>query len=236
MSMDSPKVDDQDRSSPTLFSSVPNIIRPKLSTELQGLIDAFAERAVRLRDVLEVMQGRGYNMLLVLLAFPFCTPIPMPGVSTPFGLIIALVGLRLALGQKPWLPVSLLEKRLPDGFFPRLLSATRRLIIWLECFLKPRLTRIMRWRLTRQSIGMMIGVSGLLLLLPLPIPFSNLLPAMTVVLLASALIEDDGFIAVLGACFFLLTLTFFAGIGWGGAEGMDWLKDRFDEPEELPLH
>jgi hypothetical protein len=37
-------------------------------------------------------------------AFPFCTPIPLPGFSLPFGLVIAIIGLRLALGQKPWLP------------------------------------------------------------------------------------------------------------------------------------
>lgn len=228
MSVHIRKVDGPSRSPPTVFLAAPDIIRPRLSTELQGLIDAFGERMVRLRDVLEVMQGRGYNMLLVLLAFPFCTPIPMPGVSTPFGLIIALIGLRLALGQKPWLPARLLQKRLPDRFFPRLLSATRCLTSGLEFFLKPRLIRIMRWRLTRQGMGMMIGVSGLLLLLPLPIPFSNLLPAMTVVLLAASLIEDDGCVAVLGACFFLLTLGFFAGIGWGGAESIEWLKDRFD--------
>lgn len=199
----------------------------RLSTELQRLIGAFAERAVCLREVLEVTHGRGYNLLLILLAFPFCTPIPLPGFSTPFGLVIAFLGLRLALGQRPWLPARLLDQQLPARFFPRFMGATRRLVSWLEYFLKPRLTRVVQWRLIRQSMGAVILCSGMLLLLPLPIPFSNFLPAFTVVLLAAAMLEDDGYVAVVGGGVFLLTLAFFAAIFWGGTEVVEWLEYRF---------
>jgi len=199
----------------------------RLSGELQRLIDAFSERSVRLREVLEVTHGRGFNLLLLLLAFPFCTPIPLPGVSTPFGLVIALIGLRLALGQNPWLPARLLDKELPSRFFPRLLAATRRLVRLLEYFLKPRLIQPMRWRLVRQGMGLVIFCSGLLLLLPLPIPFSNFLPAMTIVLLAAAMLEDDGGVALAGGAVFMLTLAFFSLIFLGGAEVVDWLEERF---------
>jgi hypothetical protein len=199
----------------------------RLSSELQGLLDAFSERAVRVREVLEVTHGRGFNLLLILLAFPFCTPIPLPGVSTPFGLVIAFVGLRLALGQKPWLPARLLDKRLPPRFFPRFLAATRRLVRGLEFCLKPRGARIMQWPLVRRCMGLMIFCAGLLLLLPLPIPFSNFLPALTVVLLAAALLEDDGCVAVAGGGVFLLTLAFFTAIFWGGTEVINWLEQRF---------
>jgi hypothetical protein len=97
----------------------------------------------------------------------------------------------------------------------------------LEFFLKPRFIEIMQWRLVRQILGIMICLSGLALLLPLPIPFSNFLPAMTIVLLAAAMIEDDGCVALAGAGFFLLTLVFFATVFWGGVEVIDWLENRF---------
>lgn len=205
----------------------PPLAGTRLSAELQQLIDAFGERAISLRDVVEVMHGRGYNLLLLLLALPFCTPIPLPGVSTVFGLLIALMGLRLALGRKPWLPDRLLDQRLPDRFFPRLLSATRCVVSWLECLLKRRFTRLMGLGLVRRGLGLLIGLSGLLLLPPLPIPFSNFLPALTVVLLAAALMEDDGGVALVGAGFFVLTLAFFGVLGWGGFEGVDWLRHHF---------
>ncbi len=222
------------------FTEVPAPLRsapPRLSDELQRLIDAFAERSVRLREVLEVTHGRGYTMLLILVTFPFCTPLPMPGFSMPFGLVIAFIGFRLALGQKPWLPARLLDTELPPKFFPRFLAATRRLARWLERCLKPRLSEVLRWRLVRQGMGAMILVSGLLMVLPFPLPFSNGLPAMSVLLLAAAILEEDGYVAIAGAFVFALAVSFFVAIFWGGAEMLNLLKDIFGDilkPDDAP--
>ncbi|MCZ7640176.1 MAG: exopolysaccharide biosynthesis protein [Verrucomicrobia bacterium] len=158
---------------------------------------------------------------------PSAPPFPLPGLSTPFGLMIAYLGLRVSLGKRPWLPARLLNRRLPPRFFPRFLTAARHLLRWIEYFLRPRFLWLMRWGLVRRSLGGMICVAGLLLLLPLPIPFSNFLPAITVVLLAAALLENDGGVALAGSGAFLLTLAFFAAIFWGGKEVVDWLEGRF---------
>ena len=208
-----------------------------LSQELQRLIQAFAERSVRLRDVLEVMDGRGYTMLLILLAFPFCTPVPLPGVSTPFGLVIALIGLRLALVRRPWLPEWLLNRELPPKFFSRLLGATRRMVDWMKRFVQPRWQTVLRWWLVRHLIGMMILTCGILLMLPFPVPLSNGLPALTVLLLAAAVLEEDGYVAVIGGVMFLLTLAFFGAIFWGGVEVIDWVRNwlgGFLVPDDAP--
>lgn len=214
---------------------------PHFSEEIERLIAAFAERGVRLRDVLEVMHSRGYTALLILLAMPFCTPIPLPGLSAPFGLVIAFIGLRLALGQKPWLPARLLDTQLPPKFFPRFLTVTRRFLRWLEHFLKPRLSHLVRWPLARRVMGAMICVCGLLMTLPLPIPFSNGLPALAVVLLAAAMLEEDGYFAIAGGSVFILALAFFAAILWGGTELVNFLKEAVgdlfgadDEPATQP--
>ena len=209
-----------------------------LSDELQRLIETFAERSVRLRELLEVMRGRGYIMLLILLTFPFCTPIPLPGVSTPFGLVVAFIGFRLALLQKPWLPAWLLDKELPARFFPRVLSATRRLARWLERFLKPRLSNMLTWQPVQHVIGMMILICGVLMMLPFPIPFSNGLPALTVLLLAAAMLEEDGYMAIAGSAVFVLTLAFFGAIFWGGAEVLEFLRKFFGDiltPDDAPV-
>jgi len=202
--------------------------RPRrLSEEMAGLIAAFAERPVTLREGIVVLHQRAYTLLLILLALPFCTPIPLPGISTPFGLVIAVIGFRLSLGQKPWLPARLLDTTLPAKFFPRVLAATRRLVCWLEVFLKPRFSNVLRWRIVGQALGAMFLVCGLLLMLPLPVPVSNALPAITIVLLAAAMLEEDGHFAVAGAGMFLLTLSFFAAIFWGGAEAVNFFRETF---------
>jgi hypothetical protein len=210
---------------------------PRFSEELDRLLEAFADRSVRLRDVLDVMHSRGYTILLIVLSFPFCTPIPTPVVSIPFGLVIAFIGLRLALGQKPWLPARLLDTSLPPKFFPTLLRATRKLVRGLEYLLKPRLGHAVRWRPVRHAMGSMILICGLFMMLPLFIPFSNGLPAFTVLLLASAMLEEDGYFLIAGTVSFLVTLAFFGAIFWGGAEVADFIRDRFGDwlkPDDAP--
>ena len=56
-------------------------------------------------------------------------------------------------------------------------------------------------------IGLGIVAGGLLLLLPLPIPFSNMVPAWAVVLLTAGMMERDGLVVLLGH---IMTL-----VSWG---------------------
>lgn len=173
----------------------------------------FSERPVTLQEVIQVLHGRAYLLLLVLLALPFCTPIPLPGLSTPFGLVIALISLRLALGQRPWLPRRLLVKELPSGFFGRILTAAARVIQFFETFLRARLTLLTDIGLLRQAHAVIMFVSALMLLLPLPIPFTNAIPAWVILLTAAGLMERDGVFISAGYA------VFAAGIGYFGFLG-----------------
>lgn len=164
---------------------------------------------------------------MILLALPFCTPIPLPGVSTPFGLVIALIGFRLALRQKPWLPRRLLDTQVPPRFFARLFGVTRRLIRGLEFFLRPRWSYLLDTKPLHHGYGAIICACGLLLLLPLPVPMSNGLPAFTIVLIACAILERDGYFVVAGLVMFAITLCFFGVIFWGGTEAVAWLRETF---------
>lgn len=204
----------------------PSGIRP-LSQELSILIHAVEERSVTLHEVIAVLRARAYTLLLIFLALPFCTPVPLPGVSTPFGLVIALIGFRLMLMQKPWLPERLLNTRVPARFFGRLLAAARKIIRAMELLLKPRLCILLDLPSLQALYGGIICVCGSLLLLPLPIPFSNLFPALTVVLIAAAILERDGYFVIIGLVVFGVTLVYYSMLAWGGAEMLQWLRAWF---------
>ena len=200
----------------------------RLSEELTLLIASFADRPVRLQDVIAVLHGRAWIMLLLVLSLPFCTPIPLPGVSTPFGFVIALIGFRLSLRQKPWLPQILLNRQIPAGFFPRVLSAARKVVKLLELFLRPRFTWLLDTEFLHHIYGAMILTAGILLLLPLPVPLSNTLPALTVVFLAGAMLERDGGAVIAGLAMFLVMLAFFGALAFGGAGAVHWLTQGIE--------
>lgn len=164
----------------------------KLSVEIAELRDRFATGPLTLGDMVGVLQGRAWTLVLILLALPFITPIPLPFLSTPFGLAIALISLRLALGQKPWLPARLLAKPLPAGFFDAVLRFSGGILRFLEKFLRPRMVWMAENPPLARMHALAMGLAALVLLLPLPIPFSNAFPAWLIILVAGGLLERDG--------------------------------------------
>ena len=195
----------------------------KLSDELAMILREFEVETVTLREVLALMHGRGYVLLIMLLALPFCTPIPLPGVSTPFGLIITIIGARLALGAKPWLPARLLNTRLPPKVFAKVFAWTRKIILAFERLLRPRMLWVTSTARREQLHGVPIVICALVLLLPLPVPFSNVIPAWGIMLIAGGLLERDGAFIIAGYVATLLTIAFFAVIGIFGVETVDFL-------------
>lgn len=198
--------------------------RPKFSQELQELARQFADRPARLSELLAATQGRGFDLLLLVIALPFLTPIPLPGLSTPFGIVVLLIGARLALGRRPWLPEQLLRWQLPPRFITKLLAAGSRAVRWLEVLLRPRLDFLHEQWIYRRVAGTLIMLSGLLLLLPLPIPLTNSFPALTVVLLAAGAMERDGVFFLGGCAAFTATLAYFGLLALGGKHLLDNLQ------------
>jgi len=193
------------------------------SQELRRLDETFGDRKVRLREVLEATRGRGFDLILLLVSLPFISPVPLPGLSTPFGLVAMLIGARLAVGRHPWLPQRLLDKELPANFLHKLLAAASRVVHLLEYVLRPRLAFMHRSPVAQRIAGACIMISGFLMLLPLPIPYTNWFPAVTIVLFAAGALEKDGVFFLAGGLMFAITIGFFVLVGVGGVQVFDKL-------------
>jgi hypothetical protein len=185
----------------------------KLSEELADLRASSGERAVTLREVIYALGGRAYMLLVLLLSIPFITPVPLPGLSMPFGLAIALISFRLSLGQRPWLSKNLQRKELPAGFIGKVFAFSEKLLRFFEKFLRPRLTFLSDTPLLVQLHAVLMLLAALALLLPLPIPFSNSFPAWTILLLAAGLLERDGLFILAGYVVFVAGVFFFIFLG-----------------------
>ena len=169
----------------------------QLSTYLEMLHARVKGKSLTLAELKQSLKGRGSAMLLVLLALPFCF-IAIPGLSTPFGIAICLVGGCLVMGREPWLPQFILRWRLSSTRLAQLLTGAIKVARHLEKFVRPRLAFLHAGPGMLRLIGLGIVIASLGLMLPLPIPFSNSIPAWAVVLLAIGMMEKDGLCVLLG--------------------------------------
>lgn len=200
----------------------------KLSEELAELRQRSAERAVTIREVILLLGGRSYTLLLFLLALPFITPVPLPGLSTPFGLAIALIALRLSLGQRPLLPKRVQRRELPPGFFTKVFLFAEKTLRFFERFLRPRLTFLTDTPLLVRLHALLILLAALALLLPLPIPFTNSFPAWAIILAAAGLLERDGLFILAAYIAFAAGVFYFIFLGEAATQAVQslwsWLR------------
>jgi hypothetical protein len=197
----------------------------RLSEDLAKLQEKAREQSLSLGDVIFLLDDRARTFLLLLLSLPFVQPIPLPGLSTPFGVAIALLGIGSLVGQKPWLPDRFLKMQLPDMFLAPALRVMRRLARIMEVLLRPRILFLATNPTMQRLEGLCILVCGVLLCLPLPIPFSNMLPATTVITFACSTLGKDGFFYVGGILCFAITVLFFVAIGFGGTATVAWVYE-----------
>jgi len=150
--------------------------RPPLT--IGGLVDKAAEA------------GFGFMIgILVLIAIPFF------GLSTPFGLAIALMGLQMMAGRvRPWLPKRARKRELSMSMLDRVAGILSRRTRWLVKATRRRWEFLIRPRV----IGLGIFILALGLALPLPIPGSNWVFLLPLFIYSVGLLERDGLWVVIG--------------------------------------
>ncbi len=200
----------------------------KLSNELQRYF--FEEERpsnVNLAEILLLAKERIFGFLLVILSLPSALPIPAPGYSVPFGILIFLLAVQLIVGAKtPWLPQKMMNHPIKlttvQGFLKKGLPWLRR----IEAIARPRLSYICTTLPGRVTIGSAIALMAISMMIP--IPGTNTLPAMGVFVTGFGLLEDDGAISLGGLVLCLmgaiLTVSILFAVIWGGSSILDLIK------------
>ncbi len=188
-----------------------------LEESIALLKEEISKKPISIGQILQILSGRGRALMLILLSLPFCQPIQIPGFSLPFGLTIAFLGLRMSFGKHVWLPEWILSKMIPGKTLNKILNSVLFLMKKIKPWIHPRLDWMCHSPIMEVVNGITICILGLFLALPLPIPFSNLLAAWAIFLIALGLSEDDGVLVVVGYFVSLLTIAAFAAMAMGAS-------------------
>jgi hypothetical protein len=179
-----------------------------LSQLLQGLAQQPGRDRISVRDLIDALGDRALGALLFLFAFPNVLPMP-PGTSALLGTPLVILAAQLMVGRGPWLPTVLSARSMSHADFAALV---RRITPWLERgerMLRPRFS----W-LALPPLEFVIGAVCLLLaiVVMLPIPLGNILPALAISLLALAVVERDGLWVVAGLALGVVAASVVSGV------------------------
>jgi hypothetical protein len=178
---------------------------------------------ITLRDIFNIFGDDGHYLLIFFLILPFLQPVPLFGLSTPFGILISIVAVFAFKNKPPFIPQRWADKKLPRQTVLKIAEGAEKLFHKLSFILHPRWPTFFKHPLKIVST-ILIVLNAILLALPLPIPFSNAFPAWMILFQALGHLEDDGFLILLSYIQTILCLLYFGLIAMGVDTGVDFIK------------
>lgn len=166
-----------------------------LSSLLQALDDGGGDGRVSVAELVGHFGTRAFGGVMFVFSLLNLLPSP-PGTSTILGAPLLILSPQLAFAAStPWLPGFITRRTLDRA---RLNRACRRAAPWM----------LRVEQMTRPRLGFMFGPLGdlmigavctvLALVLVLPIPLGNMLPAASIAVLSLSLVQRDGALALIG--------------------------------------
>lgn len=193
-----------------------------MSEVLHDIADDHSRERIYVRDLLGAMQDRSMATLMFVFAAPNILPVP-PGTSSVLGTPLILLSMQLMFGIRPWLPDVITARSLARRDFA---SVVARAVPWLvraEAVLRPRLEF-----LAHPSVQRLIGAVcfALAVLLVLPIPFGNLLPALAICVFSLGLLAHDGLWILAGVVTAVVAIAVGSGVVFALVESAIFVLNR----------
>lgn len=186
-----------------------------LSQVLRALADDASRERISVGDLLQALGDRAIGALLFIFAVPNVLPVP-PGTSSVLGAPLVFLAAQLTFGMRPWLPGIISRRSMSRADFSAMVL---RVAPWLE-----RAEKLLRPRFSALALPPVeygVGLVCLLLaiVLVLPIPLGNMLPALAISLLALGLLERDGIAIGAGMLAAVASAVLVSGVMFGLIKG-----------------
>ena len=202
----------------------PNRRRPRRLSELFAQLARDADGVVSIGAIRDAMGNRSFAPLLVLFAGFNLLPLP-PGTSAILGVPLLIISAQMVYGSKQvWLPSYVSNRSLSAKTFCSMMDWIIPRLARIEQVIRPRY-----WPFWRRQGDRIIGFVALIMaiVVTLPIPLGNWLPAFATALLGLALSERDGILLAVGGAVSVISMIVIAGVvgaaGFATNAALGWL-------------
>ena len=188
----------------------------RTSVQLSRLLDHADGARVTVGWLMEQLGERSFGLTLFLLALLNF----VPGAATVAAILIAWPAVQMILGHDAAvLPKFVARRKIRLDKLTRASRFVVPKLEWVERLIRPRWAT--PFQLTKRFTGAVMLMLGLTMVSP--VPLSQLLPALVVMLLALAYLENDGVALMIALIAALISIAITTATVWGTIEAIDWL-------------
>lgn len=179
----------------------------ELILKLHSVLEGSDGKPIPFDHILSAAGQKSFGLAFIMLAVPAALPMPGFGISTPLGIVIAVIAIQLFRGHStPWIPKGIRKLEIPLGIAKKIVESLTWVLNHSRKFFKPRAS----WMTTRFGKKIFaIEIFFLALAMQLPIPLTNVPPGILILFLALSFTEEDGLLsAITTLLFFGLTIVY----------------------------
>ncbi|GFE50094.1 hypothetical protein So717_18470 [Roseobacter cerasinus] len=166
-----------------------------ISQRLSNLSASAAGEAVTLDWILQQLHERAFGLFLLVLALPCCIPF-LYGIPQVVSLPLMFVSVQILMGRRtPWLPDRLGRRTVSAEGLDSLATRAGPWLRKIENVSRPRQAALTRAPLDRLvGLGLVLFSASILV----PLPGTNTVPGIAVVIVSMGLLQRDGILVILG--------------------------------------
>jgi hypothetical protein len=189
-----------------------------ISVVLQKLHDEVPTDHFTLGWLMGRLRTRSYGIIMLLLALAAIAP----GVSIVAGLLLMIPAFQMIAGKPaPIFPRRIAIYPLPTRHFATLVQSAVPVLKYVERIVHPRWPT--PFDATRRLVGAVVALLSATLVVS-PIPLSNVAPALVIILISLAYLEQDGLLLLAAFLAALIVLLVAFMVVWETVRGAEWLS------------
>lgn len=201
-----------------------------LVIKLRACAERASQAELTLGEVLDSVQEAAFSFTCIVLSLPFLQPLSLGPLGTVGGLTFAALGWQLFRGHPtPLLPTRVRQTVIGKKTWKVMIGICLKILHWCGKFTKPRLIRWVSGRKGQKVGGLTLIAAGLLMAIPFfGLPLNNLLPALAIVFVSIAELEQDGIMVFIAFGWLVVTVIYFTVVlimVWMlGIQAIGWLR------------
>lgn len=167
-----------------------------VSKKLAIMLEPPADAKQTIGALLRSFGPASIGFVLMIAALPAIAPVPGP-FGMVFGTVLSLIAIQMMFGRaRLWLPAVLDRYEAPPEVLRIIANTSLWTLTCLERISRKDRLKMLTGNFARSVMGILIFFLAILIVLP--IPLGNILPVISILILAVSLIERDGLLAIVG--------------------------------------